>query len=209
MQDLTPFPIGLSNPPPPGGKTTGGEDALAELARGGGNLLRTGIPNWSAELLPGQIANERARLDAAAAHGLHCWLWLGDLPNLPPSSPSPKETLLTKVVNGLKSHPALFAYKGIDEPRNPFRGEDWIRPAGLVRAYKKLKELDPKRPVVIIHAPRNTIAELTPYRPACDITGADIYPIAYPPGRHADTDNRDISVVGDITKKMVAVAGGR
>src|SRR5436190_9115265 len=133
------FPIGLSNPPPPGGKTPGGADALAELARGGVNLLRTGIPNWNGELLQGQIANERARLDAAAAHGLHCWLWLGELANLPASSPSTNEQLLTKVVNGLKNHPALFAYKGIDEPRNQIRGADWILPACLVRAYSMLK----------------------------------------------------------------------
>jgi hypothetical protein len=112
-------------------------------------------------------------------------------------------------VKALKAHPALLAYKGIDEPRNPFRGADWIRPAGLVRAYDKLKQLDPDHPVVIIQAPLGTLAQLTPYRPAFDITGADIYPVAYPPGRHAATGNKDISVVGDITKKMTAAAGAK
>jgi hypothetical protein len=205
------FPIGVSNPPPPGAKTPDGNDALAELAAGGVNFLRTGLGAWTAELLDGQIAAERARLDTASAHGLRCWLWLGELANFPPATagkpPSPNEQLLTKVVNALKSHPALLAYKGIDEPRNPFRGADWIRPAGLVRAYNRLKQLDPNHPVVITQAPRSTIAELTPYRPAFDITGADIYPVAYPPGRHADTGNNDISVVGDITKKMRMAAG--
>src|SRR5206468_1943503 len=81
--------------------------------------------------------------------------------------------------------------------------------AGLVRAYKKLKELDPDHPVVIIQAPRSPVADLLPYRPAFDVTGADIFPIAYPPGEHSDTGNADISVVGDITRKMVAAAGGK
>ena len=45
------FPIGVSNPPPLGAKTPDGKDALAELAAGGVNFLRTGVGNWSAELL--------------------------------------------------------------------------------------------------------------------------------------------------------------
>jgi hypothetical protein len=207
------FPIGFSNPPPPGVKEPGGRNGLAELAAGGATFVRTGIANWSGELIEGEIANERARLDAAAAHGLLCWLWLGDLANLPVSvagkPASENEQLLSKVVNAFKAHPALGAYKGVDEPRNPFRGANWIRPAGLTRAYTKVKALDPNHPLVIIQAPRSTVAELTPYRPAFDITGADIYPIAYPPGTHADTGNRDICVVGDITSKMVAAAGNK
>ncbi len=207
------FPIGLSNPPPLGAKTPDGADALAEIAAGGISFVRTGVAAWTAAGLDEQIAAEGAKLDAAAAHGLKCWLWLGELPNFPPPAagnvPSANEQLLTKVVNALKGHPALLAYKGIDEPRNPFRGADWIRPAGLVRAYARLKELDPDHPLVIIQAPRGTIDELAPYRPAFDITGADIYPVAYPPGRHADTGNTDISVVGDVTRKMTAAAGSK
>jgi hypothetical protein len=205
------FPIGFSNPPPAGSRAPNGRDGLEELAAGGASFIRTGIANWTVELIQGQIANERARLDAAAAHGLHCWLWLGETANLPPPAPgkppSVNERLLVQIVNALEGHPALGAYKGIDEPRNPFRGENWIRPAGLIRAYKKLKTLDADHPLVIIQAPRSTIAELTPYRPAFDISGADIYPVAYPPGRHSDTANRDISVVGDITAKMARAAG--
>jgi len=61
---------------------------------------------------------------------------------------------------------------------------------------------------VIIQAPRSTVAQLTPYRPTFDISGADIFPIAYPPGEHSDLGNRDISVVGDVSRKMVRAAGG-
>jgi hypothetical protein len=78
-----------------------------------------------------------------------------------------------------------------------------------VRAYRKLKALDPDHPLVIIQAPRGSLADLTPYRPAFDITGADIFPVSYPPGKHAGGRRRGIGVVGEITRKMVAAAGGK
>ncbi|MBA2333237.1 MAG: hypothetical protein H0V94_10665, partial [Actinobacteria bacterium] len=204
------FPLGLSNPPPLRGLTPDGEDGLKELAAGGATFIRTGRGDWSAGKLDEQLASERARLDAAAASGLHCWLYLGDVPDLPSARQAAgRERLLSSIVSAVKGHPGLGAYKGIDEPRNPFRGVNWIRPAGLVRAARRLKTLDPNHPLVIIQAPRSTVAQLTPYRPAFDITGADIFPIAYPPGEHSDLDNRDLSVVGDVTRKMVRAAGGK
>ncbi|PWU18209.1 MAG: hypothetical protein C5B48_14975 [Candidatus Rokuibacteriota bacterium] len=203
------FPIVLTNPPPPGAKAPSGRDALSELAAGGASFIRTGRPDWSLQSVDEQLAAERARLDAAASHGLHCWPWLGDVPNLPPAgaTPSAKEQLLVKIVNDLKGHPALGLWKGVDEPANPGPGR--IPAAGLVRAYKRVKQLDPGHPLVIIQAPRGTVADLVPYRPAFDITGADIYPISYPPGVHAGTANKDLSVVGDMTGKMVQAAGGK
>ncbi len=207
------FPLGLSNPPPLGGKTPGGKDGLQELADGGANFIRTGRGDWNPSRLDEQLAAERAQLDAAATHGLHCWVYLGDVPDLPmrgAGQPVPaREQLLSRIAASLKDHPALGAYKGVDEPRNPLRGNNWIRPDGLARAARKLKALDPNHPIVIIQAPRSTVAQLTPYRPAFDVTGADIFPIAYPPGEHSDLGNRDISVVGDVTRKMVQAAGGK
>jgi hypothetical protein len=203
------FPLGFSNPPRPGAKAPNGKEGLKELADAGASLIRTGMNNWTAASIDEQIAAERAVQDAAAAHGLRCWLWLGEVPNLPEQPNSVKEQLLTRIVTAFKDHPGLGAYKGMDEPRNPFRGENWIRPAGLVRAFQKLRALDPDHPVVIIQAPRSPVAQLTPYRPAFDITGADIFPIAYPPGEHSDLPNKDISVVGDITRKMDTAAGDK
>ena len=203
------FPIGISTPPPLGRKAPSGKDGLAELASAGATFIRTGIEGWSGELLAGQIANERRFQDAAAASGLGCWLWVGNLGNLPAEKGSPIEQRLTKLVNAFKAHPGLFAYKGVDEPRNPFRGEDWIRPAGVVRAYEKVRSLDGDHPLVIIQAPLSPVSQLVPYRPGFDITGADIYPVSYPPGTHAGTANHDISVVGDITKKMRSAAGAK
>ena len=207
------FPLGLSNPPPTGGRTPDGTDALKEVAEAGITFMRTGRGDWSLGRLDEHLAAERATLDAAAAHGLRCWLYLGELPDLPAraagTQASVREQMLTRIAATFKQHPGLGAYKGVDEPRNPFRGENWIRPAGLVRAARRLKALDPQHPLVIIQAPRSTVAQLSPYRPAFDITGADIFPIAYPPGEHSDLPNRDISVVGDVTRKMVRAAGGK
>jgi|SRR5581483_3933100 len=198
------FPIVLSNGPPSASTAPSGRNALAEVAAAGVRFLRTGIGNWSGEFLTGQIANERKLLDAAAVHGLLCWTWLGRLPNLPAKAGSANEQLLTQVVNALKGHPALGAWKGIDEPA--LAGAP---AAGLVRAYRRIRELDPNHPVVIIQAPRGTAADLRKYAPAFDITGADVYPVGYPPGTHAATKNKDLSVVGDITRKMVTAAAGK
>jgi hypothetical protein len=73
----------------------------------------------------------------------------------------------------------------------------------------RLKQLDGAHPLVIVQAPIGTVAQLTPYRPAFDITGADVYPVSYPPGAHTQTANRDISVVGDVTAKMIRAAGAK
>ncbi|MBM3677586.1 MAG: hypothetical protein FJW96_06850, partial [Actinobacteria bacterium] len=201
------FPLGVTLPPPPGSNAPSGKPALVELADAGVNMMRTGRGDWSAVLLDGQLAQERLLLDAGAASGIFSWFWLGNLGNLPATSGSPTELLLTEVVNAFKSHPALGVWKGVDEPRNRFRGDDWIRPAGLVRAFRKVNQLDARHPLVITQAPGSTVAQLTPYRPSFDITGADIYPIAYPPGNHAGTANKGISVVGDVAAIMRQAAG--
>jgi hypothetical protein len=179
------FPIVLSHGPPAG--------RLGEVAAAGVSHIRLGHAGWSEELVDGQVAAERAQLDAAAAHGLRGWVWLGKVQGDP---------LLSKIVNGLKGHAALGAWKGWDEPA--LAG---VPAAPLVRAYKRIKELDPAHPVVIIQAPRGTAAELARYRGSFDITGADVYPVSYPPGVHAQRQNRDLSVVGDVTRTMVAAAG--
>lgn len=203
------FPIVLSNGPPANGKAPNGRSGLAEVAAAGVTHFRTGRANWSAAQIASQIAAERTTLDALQAHGLQAWCWLGDLPNLPEGTTSPQSQLLARVADGLGGHAALGFYKGIDEPRNPFRGADWIRPAGMIRAYQQLHRIDPAHPVVVIQAPIGTVAQLSPYRPAFDITGADVYPVSYPPGTHTQSANTDISVVGDVAKKMATAAGGK
>jgi hypothetical protein len=202
------FPIVLSDGPPPGGKTPSGVDALAEVTAGGASFIRTGRHDWSLESLDQQIAAERQLLDAAATHGLHSWLRLAGAADLSGRVPAANERLLTSIVGQLKDHPALGAWKGLDEPANPNRPAR-VPVAGLVRAYRQLKAVDPAHPLVITQAPLGTVAQLAPYRPAFDITGADIYPVSYPPGKHAGGRRRGIAIVGDITRKMVQAAGGK
>jgi hypothetical protein len=79
----------------------------------------------------------------------------------------------------------------------------------MTRAYNRLKQLDTNHPVVVTQAPLGPESDLERYRTALDVTGADIYPISYPPGTHSDLPNKDISVVGDMTKKMVQAAGSK
>ena len=204
------FPIGLTKPPPPDSTTPAGRNGLEEVAVNGVNFVRTGIVDWSVEFADAQIAAQKTIHAAAAARGLYTWLWLGTTPDLPapgPGAPSANEQLLTKLATAFRNDPSLLAYKGIDEPRNPFRGDDWIRPEGLVRAYNRLRSLDPNHPMVIVQAPRSPIADLIPYRPSFDITGVDIYPVSYPPGLHSDIPNRDINIVGDLARKMRQAAG--
>src|SRR6266508_2253666 len=198
------FPIGLSEAPASDGQTRDGRNAWAEVSSAGVNFVRSGLRTWNLRQIDAQIAAERARMDAAGAHGMYCWPRLGNAGNLPAAQPSVNEQLLVKIVNGLKTHAALGAYKGVDEPA-------WggIPAAGLARARTRLRAIDPDHPIVITQAPLGTVASLVPYRPAFDITGADIYPVAYPPGQHSDLPNKDISVVGDVTKKMVEAAGAK
>ncbi len=207
------FPIGLSNPPPPNSRTPGGRNGLEEVAVNGVNFIRTGIQDWSIGLADGQILAQKQLHAAAAAHGLFCWLWLGTTPNLPATAPgqppSANEQLLTKLVTAFRGDPALLAYKGFDEPRNPFRGDAWIRPEGLVRAYTKVRSLDSNHPLVIVQAPRSPVSQLIPYRPAFDIGGVDIYPVSYPPGLHSDLPNRDVNVVGDLARKTREASGAK
>jgi hypothetical protein len=200
------FPLGLSEAPPLGGTAPGSNDAWAEIASAGANLIRSGRPDWSLSQIDQQLAQERARMDQAGAHQLLCWPRLGETAgNLPTTQNSANEQLLVRIVDGLKDHAALGAWKGVDEPANPNRPSQ-VPAAGLTRAYTRLKQLD-DHPVVITQAPLGTADDLTRYRPALDITGADIYPVSYPPGVHANLPNKDISVVGDVTRKMVQAAG--
>jgi hypothetical protein len=203
------FPLGLSDPPPLGNAAPGGNDAWAEIASAGANFIRTGRSDWSLAQIDQQVAQERLRMDHAGAHHLLCWPRLTEAAaNLPTTANSVAEQLLVRIVNGLKDHPALGAWKGVDEPANPNRPAA-IPAAGLVRAYTRLKQLDSNHPIVITQAPLGSVNDLVRYRPAFDVTGADIYPIAYPPGEHSDLPNKDISVVGDVTKKMIQAAGAK
>ncbi|MGI8906930.1 MAG: hypothetical protein ACR2IE_10615 [Candidatus Sumerlaeaceae bacterium] len=197
------FVISFSIPPPPGGKTPDGKDGWAELKEAGTNFFR--IAARKDEPQGGEAAIRRLQgcLDAAAQHGMHCWVTMNELPSIKPGD-TEKEQKLRAMIARFKDHPGLGAWKGYDEPA-------WVKMPHepLVAAYKIFKEMDPHHPVIIIQAPTKASLPLEPYAAAGDVFGVDIYPVAYPPGRHSDFGNRELSVVSDCTKWIRAAVPGK
>lgn len=181
-------------------KTPEGRSGWAELYEGGIRVVRGDSSghdeNWTRE----SIDDFGKYLDAAWAHGVRVSPMLRELVSL--RRPKDKE-LLTYFVNKYKDHPGVLMWKSADEP-------EWgkIPAAPLTEAYKLIRELDPNHPVWIAHAPRGTLETLRPYNAACDIVGADIYPVSEPPGKHSLLPNRDLSMVGDYTRRVAELGGG-
>jgi hypothetical protein len=201
IDDRKVFPIGFTMPPPAAALAPNGKNAIAELSEAGATFLRTGVMGkaWDDEA----IAHERKWQDAAAKHGMYCWVFLRELASIDGKDPK-REAMLRKVVNTFREHPGMGVWKGADEP-------EWGKLAvpPLVRAREIIRELDTNHPVAVTHAPRGTVSTLRPYNASADITGADIYPIGYPPGAHSLGTNKQISMVGDYTRTMMEVADGR
>jgi len=191
------FALGLSGAPPADLKTPDGKDGWAELAAGGVNWMRIGAYPWKKSA----IGEGQAQMDAAARVGIGGMLSLWDL-----SAPvnAAQEAELKETIERFRNHPALVAYKDVDEPA-------WgKRPmAPITRGYEMIKQLDPSHPIIMINAPRNTIQELRRYAAACDGTGVDIYPVSVPMGGHSGLPNKQLSVVGDYTKRMIEVVDGK
>jgi hypothetical protein len=195
------FPIGFTLGPPPEGRTPEGRNGLEELAAAGGTFIRTGAQNgnWNEQTL----ASEEKWEAAAARCGLYCWPYLKDLAAIT-GHDAKREALLRQVIERFRNHPGLGIWKGADEPA-------WAKAKTepLARAREIIHELDPNHPLAIIEAPRDSVATLRAYNAACDITGADVYPISYPPGTDSLLPNKQISMVGDYTKKMMEVSEGK
>ena len=189
------FPLGLSDPPPVDAK------AWAEIAGAGVNFVRHYDP-WTAAAFSEQAANVAHKLDTAKANGLQVWLALAGADN-----DLTRKKLLDQIVQLFKGHPGLGVWKGADEPAH-----GRVPAKGLVAVHRHLQSIDPDHPLAIIEAPRNpaatqggrdrvlTAAAIRPYSAACDIHGVDINPVSVPPGNHAGRANKDISVVGDVTR---------
>jgi hypothetical protein len=195
------FPIGFTMPPPPDSTAPNGKNGIAELSDAGATFLRTGVmgKEWSDQA----IAEEKAWQDAAAKYGMHCWVFLRELGSIE-SEAAGKEALLRKVVTSFRGHPGMGVWKGVDEPE---WGKHPLPP--MIRAREIIRELDPNHPLAATHAPRGTVESLQRYNATADITGADIYPVGYPPGTHSLKTNKNISMVGDYTRTMMEVADGK
>jgi hypothetical protein len=102
-----------------------------------------------------------------------------------------------RVITKYRNDPAIFLWKGVDEPQ-------WGKiPADHLRGfYELVHELDPNHPVWVTQAPRGTAADLEPYSKYFDVGAIDIYPVSYPPGMHSGNGNLHLSSVGDYTLEM-------
>lgn len=196
------FQISLGFAPPPGAKTESGKDGLEEVHEGGVTCFRIPPPEkWN----DAGLAMIQSWLDAGEKHGMYGWISLRDLDKIP-SDDSPLVAKLRGVVNRFKDHQALIAWKGKDEPA---WGVHPVPPDQVIRVYKIIKAADPDHPVNIGHAPKRDWQTRVPYMAGCDITGEDIFPVGYPPGKHSDLPNKGLSVVGDETQRIAKAAGGK
>lgn len=192
------FPLGVS--PGPGATLLWRDlsSGYAELAAGGINFFRAGFPNWTTS----DEANFVAQLDEAERTGLYAYVNLANFSSLPPGDVT-RETTLRRIINTYKARPGIMFWKNQDEPA-------WGNTSipDLISGYNVIKSLDASHPVLMNHAPRDTVEELRSYCVACDVSGCDIYPVSVPMGKHGDLPNKQISVVGDYTKRMVEVVNG-
>jgi hypothetical protein len=193
------FPIGVTMPPPLGSTTPWGRDAVAELARAGVNLFRTGpiAQSWTTD----HLTEAAAWNDAAAEHSAYTWLQLRGLALLEPGSS--RTTFLRRVIETLGSHPGMGFWKGWDEPYPRYRPRD------LRYAYDLAKREDPNHLFTTVFAPRSRDGtlmvhgpqppDLRAYRRVTDVVGVDVYPIYYQsPGKRP----LRLQLVGDWTRAI-------
>lgn len=196
------FPIGFTPCPAPGAKAPDGRDGMAVIAEAGGLMMRTG-PKESGRWDAATIQSEKKWEAAAARNGMFCMPWLQNLSHIPKADKK-REAQLKRIIDIFKNNPGLGFWKGADEPQ-------WGKKPvpQLQNVYNIIKQEDPNHPVWIVQAPRGTVEQLRAYLPTYDIGGTDIYPIGYPPGTHSLLSNKTISMVGDYTREMMQLHGGK
>lgn len=195
------FPIGFSPGPPTYGVTPTGKDAMQEFRDAGALLFRiVQTNNWNSQL----IADQQAALDWAAQHDMYCWLNLRELSKFA-AGDTTTEASLRNIVNTFKNHPALGLWKNFDEA--------WwggVSADDLKRGYDVIHQEDTNHPIVQTHAPRGTVADLSPYNVATDVLALDIYPVtASGSASNPPITNTAVSQVGDWTKVLGQVANGQ
>jgi hypothetical protein len=188
------FPIGLSLPPPLGGLTPSGADALDEVVGAGIGLLRVnpGHGEWT----DAALADAENWNAAAGARGVHTWIGLGDLAHAQPGTP--EDARLQEVVTTLKDSPGLGLWKGQDEPY----WNGWPV-ASLQHAHDVTHAIDPDHLFALIEAPRGTADDLAPYSTVCDGHGVDVYPVPF------GNPDPDLHQVGRWTRTIRTITPAR
>ena len=188
------FPIGFTGGPPTGAAAPNGTNAMTYLSR-----ERFTFQLWYCPPRKWGSAKE-AELDdllrEANKQGMHVAISIADLQHIK-AGDAEHLAELQRVVKKYRDNPALFFWKGTDEPQ-------WGKiPVEDLRVYyDTIHALDPNHPIWITQAPRGTVEDWKPYSQFFDIGAVDIYPISYPPGTHSGIDNKELSVVGDYALRI-------
>ncbi|MHB8994606.1 MAG: carbohydrate binding domain-containing protein [Armatimonadota bacterium] len=179
------FPIGLYEAP-------GTETYLKRLSEAGFNLCHS--PSGSGPAL-------QRLLDRVQQYDMKMWISMSGLLDFSKDADK-KRQQMTDIVNSVGTNPGLLVWESMDEPvwgSQP--------PEAYYEGYSFLRTLDQHRPIWTNHAPRNSIAELSNWNRATDISGLDVYPVPEPQTQ-SDLPNKTISVVGDEYEKNVAAVNG-
>src|SRR6478735_2939043 len=112
------FPLSVAVLPPPDAKAPSGQSAWQELRDGGVNLVRV-VPKTQAENYGWtpkgyQLAHEY--FDVLGKSHLFVWLWTGEELGYFTGKDTVKQAKLKKLIETFKDEPALFGWKGEDEP---------------------------------------------------------------------------------------------
>jgi hypothetical protein len=195
------FPIGFTGGPPTGAATPWGQNAMAHLASEGHVFQLWYCPknHWG----PQAEAELDALLREANEEGMHVVISIDDLQHIKYEDAA-KTAELRRVVEKYRDNPAIFFWKGADEPQ-------WgkIPPQDLSTYYDAVHSLDTHHPIWITQAPRGTVADWKPYSQYFDVGAVDIYPVSYPPGTHSGIANKDLSVVGDYARMIREATNNR
>ena len=158
---------------------------VPELAQAAAGFVRLGHDDWSVPWSTGR--SQRSASGSTPPGGRPARLGVARRrPEPAASAPSPKQRCSTRSSTGSRNTPRSRSGRASTSPATRSAATPGsARPACSAPCADR--GVDGKHPLVIIQAPRGAVADLVPYRPAFDITGADIYPISYPPGLHAGT----------------------
>ena len=107
----------------------------------------------------------------------------------------------------------VWAMLGKTSPNPAVKMATWLEDVkrvgeGIKAGIEYVKSIDPKHPVWLNHAPRNSLKSLSYFNRAADIAGCDIYPVPQDQG-HSDFYAPFPPAVGAYTRRMREAAPGK
>jgi hypothetical protein len=196
------FPIGFTTGPPVGGNTPDGTNGFAELAKNGFVFFQwlSHQQPWG----PGPEAQLDSLMKEANQYGIKIAPSVASLADVT-AADQERMGQLESVVKRYRDNPSMFLWKGVDEPQ-------WgkVPPENLKAFFDTVHRLDPNHLVWVTQAPRGTAEDWVPYAKYYDVGAVDIYAVAYPPISDSGLiPNKNISVVGDYTKRIREINGSQ